>query len=259
MDLQLYARVLWRFRILVVGGLLMAVTLAILSYTSVSFGGGKPSFTYRQSEQWESISTIFLKSKEFNIGNAIDPQTLQGLKLAGDPEAVKEALKNLDPAELADPTYLTMLAQIYMPLATSDEVKDRIRADGAGPIRGAIQTYPVGTEGLPMITFAAVAPSPEEAVTLARRHVRAFTDFVEDEQSASNIPDRERLVVDAVNRPQPATLLEPRKKTGPIIIFLTVMTAVLGLAFVLENLRPRVRPVASSDEEEPAAKRRRSA
>ena len=38
-------------------------------------------------------------------------------------------------------------------------------------------------------------------------------------------------------------MIEPRKKTLPIVVFLTVLTGTVGLVFVLENLRSRVRPV----------------
>ncbi len=41
-------------------------------------------------------------------------------------------------------------------------------------------------------------------------------------------------------------LFSPRKKTLPLIAFFTVMLAGVGLAFVLENLRPRVRAVEPS-------------
>ena len=39
MDLELYLRVLWRFRLVMVTGLLLASTLALLSYMRVSFEG----------------------------------------------------------------------------------------------------------------------------------------------------------------------------------------------------------------------------
>ena len=60
----------------------------------------------------------------------------------------------------------------------------------------------------------------------------------------------ERVQVEVVRQPQAPSLLEPRKKTRPIIVFLTVAIATFGLAFILENLRPRVRAVPG---EEPAA------
>ena len=44
-------------------------------------------------------------------------------------------------------------------------------------------------------------------------------------------------------RPRGAEIFQPRSKTMPIVIFLAVMFATVGLAFLLENLRP---PCASA-------------
>jgi len=42
-----------------------------------------------------------------------------------------------------------------------------------------------------------------------------------------------------------------RKKTKPILILLSTLVAVCGLAFALENLRPRIRSVSEkSDDDE---------
>jgi hypothetical protein len=45
----------------------------------------------------------------------------------------------------------------------------------------------------------------------------------------------------------------PRKKTTPIVVFLTVLLAAIGLAFVLENLRPRIRALAAEEEQQALA------
>ena len=44
-------------------------------------------------------------------------------------------------------------------------------------------------------------------------------------------------------RPRPV-VVEPRKKTLAVVVFVALMVATVGLAFILENLRPRVRAVA---------------
>ena len=49
-----------------------------------------------------------------------------------------------------------------------------------------------------------------------------------------------------------AVVIEPRK-TLPIVVFLTVITGTVGLVFVLENLRSRVRPVPDAAPGESAA------
>ena len=47
MDLRLYSRVIWRFRIVVGLGLLLACALSFLSYAKLSFKGGSPKIGYR--------------------------------------------------------------------------------------------------------------------------------------------------------------------------------------------------------------------
>jgi hypothetical protein len=260
MDLPLYLRVLWRFRVLVAAGLLLAVALACFSYVNVDLNGGKPHFSYRDSEQWESLATIAITSQRFNAGSIVDPETRSLFEAPpADAEEARRAFADADPSEFANLSYLNQLTTVLMPLATSDAVFRIIRNDGGGEIRGALQTFPVtaGDSLVPMITFSAIATSPQEALSLARRHTAAFKEFVTQRQNADEIPELERVVVQDVRQPQRPVLLEGRKKTRPIIVFLTVMTAVLGLAFVLENMRPRVRPIASTEDEEADERRRR--
>jgi hypothetical protein len=249
MDLQLYLRVFWRFRVLVAAGLLLASGLAFLSFVDVKLDGGKPSFAYRQGEQWESLATLEIASARFNAGSVVDPETRSLFRTPDQQQAPEE---EADPSQFASLGYLNELTTVLMPLATSDEVFRIVRSDGGGPIRGLLQTFPVavGDAPVPLMTFSAISASPNEAVSLARRHVRAFKAFVTRRQVADGIPARERVVVREVRQPQAAALLEGRKLTRPIIVFLTVMTIILGLCFVLENLRPRVRPLASANDTE---------
>jgi hypothetical protein len=261
-DLQLYFRVLWRFRGLVTAGILLAISLAFFSYVSVDFDGGKPSFAYRQGEQWESLATLGVASRTFDPGSVLTPETRGILERPASEGQARERLSEIDPADFTTLPRLNEVAVQLMRLATSDGVM-RIMVEDGRPIDGVLQTFPVtsGDSLVPYITFSAVAASPGEALSLARRHVDAFTTFVRARQEAAGIPASERVVIEVINEAQPAALLEGRKKTQPIIVFLTVMTVVLGLCFVLENLRPRVRTVASSDEDERSREqtRRRSA
>ena len=262
MDLHLYLRVLKRFRVVVIVGIALAALLALSSYYTI----GRNGLTHREGQTWESSATISVDPKTFLYGRSISPETAQQIEAAkaASPEALRELYRNLDPAQFADTGYLTSTAIIYLKLATSDDVIQRIREDGKGPLGGTVQTFPVlagGETPVPMIIFDAIAPTPEAAVSLAKRHVAAFKDFVKDNQNASSIPQDQRVVVNTLNAPQAATLLEARKKTRPILIFLTGLVAVLGLAFVLENLRPRgpASTIAGVEEEEPPEQKRRSA
>jgi hypothetical protein len=231
-DLQLVIRVLWRFKLLVVIGLLAAYSLAFYSYYNITLDGG-PKITPRESEQWESLTTLFVTSQGFPWGKVSD--------LGSDAAAPDESAAAVDPARLVG------LTGLYMELSTSDRVLKEMMKKG--PIDGLLQAFPVVPGGkdsldpVPMFTLSAIAATPAQAQALARRHVRAFLDVLARRQTSAGIPEQQRVRVEIVRQPQEAMLLQGRKMTRPIVIFMAVMIAVFALAFVLENLRPRVRPV----------------
>jgi hypothetical protein len=244
MDLQLILRVLWRFKLIVAFGLIVAIALSVVSYAEVSFEGGKPAFTPRSNEQWESLSTLFVTSRGFPWGAAVRPR-----EDPTRPGVILDQGKN--PGGL-DPVHLTALAELYVRLATSDAVMQEVFPDGKPT--GTLQAFPVNSDDagdgavLPMVTLSAITTTAQGARQLAQRHADAFVEYIEREQQRANIPPEERVVIEIARRPQGASLLQARKKTRPMVVFVAVMLAVVGLAFTLENLRPRVRvlPAESS-------------
>ena len=228
MDLALFFRVLWRFKAIVLLGLSLAFALAFLSYVKVDFGNGF-KLSYRENAQWESLSTLFVTDPNFTLGS-----TSEGG--AGDADAAAAAAQRM-----------LNLTALYMQLATSDQVL--VMMARQAPIDGIVQTFPITSTGdsrgdpLPMMTFSAISATPERAHRLARRHIRAFQTFIRNDQNRVGVAPGKRVRVEVVRQPQVPTLLVPRKKTRPIIVFLTVAIATFGLAFILENLRPRVRAV----------------
>lgn len=242
MDLQLYLRVLWRFKILVAAGLLLACALAFLSLVKVSFEGGSVSFPYRQAETWASEATLLVTQPGFPEGRSIT----ELYRFSVDPATGREVAEPI----FASSDRFADLASLYAQLATSDSVMRLMLEDG--PVDGAIAAQPLESPDgstLPLIQISAAAESPDVAQSLAQREVDAFLSFLEDEQQRSDISRDDRIAVSLVEAPQEATLVVPRKMTRPIVIFLATMIAVLGLAFVLENLRPRIRPPAMGVEE----------
>ncbi len=247
MDLQLFARVLWRFKLLVVFGLILAMALAILSLVRVDRDG----LTYRQTELWSSSTRLLVTQQGFPSGRL----------LAQDP--------SLDPAAeaarlgipLADPNRLNNLTILYAELATSDPVLRQMRLDG--PIRGKIIATPVvvqdGRYTLPLIDVIAISTSPLAAVNLSLRSAKAFQTYLTKQQQANKVPNGDRVVVEQVMRPRAAEIFQPRSKTMPVVIFLAVMFATVGLAFLLENLRPRARPGEPAELAHDGTARRRTA
>jgi len=222
MDLRLFLRVAWRFRLVVATGILLAVTLALLSFVRVSDG----KLAYREQEQWAGYATLLVTEPGFQYGRTLADETASSS------------------ARFAE------LATIYSGLATADEVRRLMRREG--PLHGAIlEAYPVTVPGkdiyLPMLTVSAIASSQQLAMTLTNRAAHAFQAYVAEQQQFGRVPPQKRVVLKLVKRPVGATLVQGRSLTTPLVVLMTVMLAVFGLAFLLENLHPRVRPV--KDEE----------
>jgi hypothetical protein len=135
-----------------------------------------------------------------------------------------------------DPSRYGTLATIYSNLAQSDAVR-RIMARDWKIRGGSIVAQPI----------------------LASANNSSAPPFLHSEQSTNGIPEGKRVVVSEIKRATPAVLLKGRSKTTPIAVFLAVMIVCVGLAFMLENLRPRVHAVSSDSTEDRMATARRSA
>jgi hypothetical protein len=199
MDLALYGRVLWRFRWLVAGGLALAVVLTVFSVARVTSNG----LAYRSHEVWESKSTLLLTQRN---GEAF-----------------------------ADPSKFSSLTDLYAQLANSDDVRLSMLAAGAkkswklmaSPVPP--QTNP--TAVLPVISLSGQAYTRSDAVRATVLGRQAFLDYLSRQKGAAGIQVLQKATV--------PKLVQPRKKTLPIIVFLAVLSATVAAAFVLENVRPR--------------------
>ena len=114
-DFQLYARVLWRFRLLVVCGLLLATTLALLSVVRVSPDGLK----YRQTELWSSTTRLIVTQQGFPWGRLLAEDPSLSAEAAAQP---RDSARRPEPAQQS--------AVLYAELATSDPVRKLMRRDG---------------------------------------------------------------------------------------------------------------------------------
>jgi hypothetical protein len=242
-DFQLYARVLWRFKLLVVLGLLLGLALATLSLVRVSPDG----LTYRQSELWSSTTQVGVTQKGFPWGRLFAQDITENPTPSGIP--------------VADPNRLNNLAVLYAELAMSDPVRRLMREEG--PVRGKIIATPLVRGDnrimLPLIDLTAIAESPPRAIELSMRSAEALETYVRRQQIANEVPPADRVVVERVMRPRGALVYQPRSKTMPIVILFAVMFATVALAFLLENVRPRARPGEPAEVEHEDTAQRRSA
>ena len=141
----------------------------------------------------------------------------------------------------SDPARLTGLAVLYSNFANSDPVRRILLRDG--PFKSKIIAAPVPANSsgdpLPIIEISATGASKHAANVNTARVATALVKFIRQQQKANNIPGDDRVVLQTIQTPRKARLLAGRPKVVPMVVFVGVMGLVIGLALLLENLRPR--------------------
>jgi hypothetical protein len=231
-DLRVYSRVVWRFKWLVIAGLLVALVLATISYAKFDFSGGTPHLTPRGVVVWESSGLLNVTQSGFPDGS-VTPGT--------------------------DPNRFPLLATLYSQYISSDPVRRIIRrhtpTSGVGQVTASPLRGP-GGDVLPFLTVTAAATSASTAERLAQVGIDALRSYIDQEQAASRVVGGNRVVLQELRRPSSATILSGRSKVRPIGVFVIVLLFVLATAFVLENVRPRLRSLERADDHEQPASRR---
>jgi hypothetical protein len=252
MDLRRYASVVWRFRIIVAAGLVLAIMLALLSVVRVSSHG----LTYRDSQLWSA--TMKLKVTQSGCPEC----RLYAQRQSGTGDGATNLVSPKEP--VVDPARLATLAIYYSQIITSDAV--RTLADrGDGVVGKIIATPDRDAESgvlLPYIDVLSIGTTANGARLYADRTAQALSSYISAQQRANNVAPSDRAVVQAIVHPRGASVYRARPKTMAIVVFLAVMFATIGLALVLENARPRKRevdPNARSGSTESDQDERRSA
>jgi len=238
MDLALYFRVLWRFRVLVLAGFVLGAALAYVSYS--------------RTEVYQADTLLLVTQKGFPWGRTVipaDPTTGTG------PTSASQS----GGPQYADPTRFESLAVFYAQLANSDPIQTEIQKGMTHEERlteklqatASLPDTSVYNGVLPFIDMQGLAERPATAVALSSRGANLLQRYIEGQQAAAGISPNGRVLLEVVKRPGKVLVVSGRKKTLPIAVFLTVLIAAIGAAFVLENLRPR--PVLVSEENAEAA------
>lgn len=224
MDFALYGRVLRRFWPLVATGVILAAALALLSLVRVTSHG----FSYRKPAVWQSQAVLLLTQPGFPYGRTVIPAAGTGSTA---------------------PQYMNLagLTDLYSQFANGDEVRRLMREEGA-PSGSSITAAPavptIQGADLPVIGLSGRGNSASEAIAAVEYGRRALVEYVERRQQSAKIPTNQRISLQVVQRATPPVVVEPRKKTLAVVVFAALVIATIGLAFILENLRPRVRAVA---------------
>jgi hypothetical protein len=227
-DLQLASKVIWRFRWLVLAGVVVAAGLSIFSFLRIDSNGVR----YRKAETWAGTARVLVAQPGFRLGNSLTGP--------GSPTDPTDAA-----AQAAAEARLPSLATLYATFVTGDAVSQILHR--SGPIKGRITATsvpggPSNSQVLPIISITATGTTKAAATSLSNRAAAALARWVDSQQAANGVPRSSRILLRELNRagedPNTVQLIGPRSKTLPIVVFLAIVFAAMGLAFLLENLRP---------------------
>jgi len=234
MDLGRFITVAWRFRALLVGGLLIATVVAVSSLARIGLNGVTPTFSYREAESWTSASTLFITQSGFPWGRA----TLDDMVTVDSPGA-----EPVQVPKYGDPGRYSGLAALYAELAKSDGVQAAVMRNSrpGESVEPMVVQSPGSNTALPLMTLKAFGPTPESAQQVAMRASKAFRRFLDREQAMSGIPTEKRIKVTVTQKATVPILFEKRSVVRPIFLFLLINMGFLALAFALHNLQPRGR------------------
>jgi hypothetical protein len=229
MDLRLFGRVLWRFRVLVLLGFILAVALAALTVVKL----GAHGLTYRDSRLWSADMQLEVTQSGCPICRLY--ATRSGTT-PGEPGIPIEPK-----APIVDPTRFATLALYYANALTTDNVRQLARrGDGVtGKLIATARRDDQSGTLLPYIDVTSISTSAQDAMKYAERSADALNAYIRDQQRANHVPVSDRAIVETVVHPRAANVnvYRSRPKTMPLVVFFAVMFATIGLAFVLENAR----------------------
>ena len=229
------------YRGLVIGGLAVAVALAILSYATPTIADDRPTLQPRSAETWRAETILLISESGFPEGRAV-PEYRPSNPKQGTP-----------PVLVGDQERLSSLAALYSQYASSDRVR-RI-ALREGPLDADVSAEPVTytttqfayPQVLPLIRISSTASTPDLAIGGASRIAEAFTTYIGEQQGDAKIPVADRVVVDYARRPDEAVLVAGRSKILPAVVFFSLAALLIGGVLVLDNVRRGSRGTEASE------------
>jgi hypothetical protein len=229
MDLSLLARVLWRFKWVTVTGFVLACFLALMSTARISFAGGTPKLKFRNPVIYSSQARLLVTQAGFPWGRVVLP----GLDSSGAPSSSSSSSTYADPSRFSD------LAGFYSALVNGDQIQRQVvHPKLQQALAAQAEVDPESNSVLPIVDFTSLAPSPQSAVQVAAAGMAALRTLVATQQTQAAIPHDQRVLLETLEQPTKAKVAVPHKKTVPIVVFMTIILATIGLVLALENLRP---------------------
>ena len=226
MDLHLFFGVLARHKTLLLRGLVLAAVLAALTYGTPSLSRG-PHLVPRGQETWQSQSQVLITFPGFPYGRT----------QVAPPATSKASSSSTAPASPGFQTNLASLGIVFANLANGDALQSQLRS--GSPRDATVRAQPVydPNSGLPQpfVDLIATGPTGRSAAALAARAATNLQAYIARQQSLAYIPADERIELELIQTASKPQLTQGHKITLAVLVFLAVLTAVVSLAFLLEN------------------------
>jgi hypothetical protein len=228
-NLERHVAVLWRYRWLTALGTLLALVLGFLAAYQIDQNG----LQRRGSEEWTSLSQIFVTQEGFPWGRVTLPNADPALGQAPQPQPSDSKLR------FADPTRFTNLGFLYSFLTKSDQVRGQLPGP---PAPGQIEAVPLDPTGrgdafLPIIQLTTIAETPAKALELNKLTLAGLDKLLREEQDKAKIAQKDRVVLNTLSKPSEPALIAGRSLTPSILAFMLCLIATIALAHILEGLR----------------------
>jgi len=230
MDLARHAGVLWRYRWVTVGGVVLGILLAVFASYKVTTSGLEP----RGSSTYSSESQLLVTQVGFPEGRSVLPTPPPVDGLTPQPTGNEKEL------EFADPSRFMTLADLYSTLIVSDEARGLIpEKPSATQIIASPLPAVSGVPVLPIIQLTTTADTAAGAQALNTHTADALRQLLKDRQAKADITPDESVQIQTVNAPSAGTLTGRPSHAGSILALLLCLIGTVALTHLLEMLRTR--------------------
>jgi hypothetical protein len=230
MDLARHAGVLWRYRWVTAGGILLGIVLAVLASYKVTTGGLEP----RGSSTYTSESQLLVTQAGFPEGRSVLPTPPPSDGLTPQPAENDKEL------QFADPSRFMTLADLYSTLIVSDEARSLIpEKPSASQIIASPLPAVSGVPVLPIIQLTTTADTAAGAQALNTHTADALRELLKDRQAKADISPAQSVQIQTVNAPSPGALTGRPSHAGSILALLLCLIGTVAVTHLLEMLRTR--------------------
>lgn len=235
MDVALHLRVIWRFKGVLLAGVLVGIAAAVLAAYEVSFDG-RPKLTPRGAEEWTSRSELLVTQRGFPWGRV----TLPGATAPGEPTLAPAPPRTGDGSKLqyADPGRFATLASLYSVISFSDQARARLPEPVEPEQIQAVPRSLDETSGivLPVVVILTKHDTKAKARELNVHTVAALRDLLREQQLRAQIPPNERVSLQTLNFPSVPVKAVGRSLARPILAFVLSLICAIAWTHILHNL-----------------------